>query len=510
MFRTRTLAALVGMAVTIPIGAAAQAAGPVSPIADPAASVNPFIGTTNVGNTYPGAVRPFGMLAWSPQNSTGNQISTPAPGGYQYAATKIRGLQPDPPQRRGLLGRQRRHPDHAVRGRRDLLAHRGHQGRGLRHRRSRTPTRPRRPVTTGWAWTAARGAELTVTDRTGIGPLHLPRRPSGQPAVPHLQLPETGSQDATVHIDAGHPHGHRLGHRRQLLRPAERRQLARVLHACTSSPPFDQPFATTGTWKDGTVTPGAPTRRRRQRLQHRRPSGAGKGSGGYVTFAPRDHRGHDAGGHRVRRPGRRRGATSAPRIAARRAFDAIRAQARAAWDGRLPPRSRSAAAPTAQRTTFYTALYHSSLEPDPDQRRRRPLPRRRRQDRTGSSRGQTGAVRHLLRLGPVPRPGTAARPARPRRRPATIAQSLFNYATQRGGEWDRWLLENGKTSVMSGDPSAAALAALYAFGGHGTSTPRAPSTSLVHAATVPTANDVSDKGCNVECFGQRPALAHYL
>src|SRR3569833_603459 len=92
MLRTRVLAALAGVAVTIPIGAAAQAAGPAPLIADPVTYENPLIGSTNLGNTYPGAVRPFGMLAWSPQTSKGNQFSTPAPGGYQYTATKIRGL----------------------------------------------------------------------------------------------------------------------------------------------------------------------------------------------------------------------------------------------------------------------------------------------------------------------------------------------------------------------------------------------------------------------------------
>src|SRR5690348_16504088 len=88
MLRTRVLAALAGVAVTIPLATAVRAA----PEDDPAAYVNPFIGTTNLGNTYPGAVRPFGMLAWSPQTSRGTQISTPAPGGYQYTATRIRGL----------------------------------------------------------------------------------------------------------------------------------------------------------------------------------------------------------------------------------------------------------------------------------------------------------------------------------------------------------------------------------------------------------------------------------
>jgi len=90
-----------------------------------------------------------------------------------------------------------------------------------------------------------------------------------------------------------------------------------------------------------------------------------------------------------------------------------------------------------------------------------------------------------------------------------FAQSLFNYATQRGGEWDRWLLVHGKTAVMSGDPSAAAVAAMHAFGARDFDVQGAFQ-SLVRAATVPTENDSSDAGCNVECVGQRPALDKYL
>src|SRR4051794_26477680 len=91
MLRTRVLAALTGVAVIIPLAAAAQAAVP-GVNADPAGYVRPLIGSTNLGNTYPGAVRPFGMLAWSPQTSRGTQIPPPAPGGYQYPAPRIRGL----------------------------------------------------------------------------------------------------------------------------------------------------------------------------------------------------------------------------------------------------------------------------------------------------------------------------------------------------------------------------------------------------------------------------------
>src|SRR3712207_4882767 len=89
------------------------------------------------------------------------------------------------------------------------------------------------------------------------------------------------------------------------------------------------------------------------------------------------------------------------------------------------------------------------------------------------------------------------------------AQSLFNYATQRDGEWDRWLLQHGKTSVMSGDPAAASVAAMYAFGARDFDV-RGAFRSLVTAATVPTANDLSDAGCPVESVGQRPSLDRYM
>jgi len=74
---------------------------------DPASTVNPLIGTTNGGNDYPGAVMPFGMLAWSPEepylkprpkvegapvSKKDDLVRTAAPGGYEYSATKIRGF----------------------------------------------------------------------------------------------------------------------------------------------------------------------------------------------------------------------------------------------------------------------------------------------------------------------------------------------------------------------------------------------------------------------------------
>ena len=57
---------------------------------DPARWVDPLIGTANGGNTMPGAVVPFGMVQWSPETTRGDATRRPAPGGYQYDATRVR------------------------------------------------------------------------------------------------------------------------------------------------------------------------------------------------------------------------------------------------------------------------------------------------------------------------------------------------------------------------------------------------------------------------------------
>jgi putative alpha-1,2-mannosidase len=51
---------------------------------DPSSLVNPFVGTQNFGNTFPGASVPFGMVQVSPD--TGGQ------GGYDYKAGAIYGF----------------------------------------------------------------------------------------------------------------------------------------------------------------------------------------------------------------------------------------------------------------------------------------------------------------------------------------------------------------------------------------------------------------------------------
>src|ERR1700742_2504404 len=61
-------------------------------LADLAGEVNPFIGTTNGGNTFPGATLPFGMVAFSPEETPlpGRSYPIAAPGGYEWRVGGIK------------------------------------------------------------------------------------------------------------------------------------------------------------------------------------------------------------------------------------------------------------------------------------------------------------------------------------------------------------------------------------------------------------------------------------
>ena len=82
-------------ALTLGLGALAPAATaasrtPISRTAlvtDPDSYVNPFVGTTNQADDFPGADVPFGMVQWSPDTP-----SRPDGGGYEYDDSAITGF----------------------------------------------------------------------------------------------------------------------------------------------------------------------------------------------------------------------------------------------------------------------------------------------------------------------------------------------------------------------------------------------------------------------------------
>ncbi|GID96375.1 hypothetical protein Adi01nite_57870 [Amorphoplanes digitatis] len=502
MLGFRTVAALMGVALAVPIGSAARAAPPPELVADPAAHVNPFIGTTNLGNTYPGAVTPFGMLAWSPQTSRGNQIATPAPGGYQYTATRIRGLSLTHLSGVGCSGANGDIPVMPHVG--DIATSPTADATDAVY--ASTFSHANEAAEPGWyrvGLDSGAGAELTVTPRTGFGRFTFPAdKPAG--LLFRTSMSETGSEAATVHLDpatrtvsgsvsAGNFCGPQS---------TDNSHAYYTLHFVAK---LDQPFAATGTWKDATLNPGGTDAEGGSGYSATGRPNPGRGSGGYVSFAP----GTTSVGMRVAisyvsLDGAR--ANLERESPDRRTFESIKAAARRAWSHRLK-RIRIGGGTDDQTTTFYTALYHAMLEPTltsdvdgryygADDEIHTLATRQAAQYGTFSGWDVYRAQVQLLALLD---PKTAA----------DFAQSLFNYATQRDGEWDRWLLQHGKTAVMSGDPSAAAVAGMYAFGARDFDV-RGAFDSLVRAATVPTENDSSDAGCNVECVGQRPSLDKYL
>ena len=66
---------------------ATRAARAAALVTDPAALVNPFIGTSNQADDFPGADTPFGMVQWSPDTP-----SRPDGGGYAYNDSAITGF----------------------------------------------------------------------------------------------------------------------------------------------------------------------------------------------------------------------------------------------------------------------------------------------------------------------------------------------------------------------------------------------------------------------------------
>src|SRR5690606_40269735 len=83
-----TLVALTAGSVLTATASPAQPPDQVSPSNE----VDPLIGSANGGNTYPGAVLPHGMIAWSPTSTKGDQTDTGAANGYSYDVTRIRGF----------------------------------------------------------------------------------------------------------------------------------------------------------------------------------------------------------------------------------------------------------------------------------------------------------------------------------------------------------------------------------------------------------------------------------
>ncbi|MFE0138139.1 GH92 family glycosyl hydrolase [Streptomyces sp. NPDC059037] len=314
-------AALLGGALTLPSAQAAPAAdGQLTDL------VNPFIGTENEGNTYPGAAVPFGMVQFSPD--TGHNT------GYDHSDTHIRGFS---------------------------TVHLSGVGCGL------GGDLPVLPTTgdvkeTDYAKYAAEfshddeqaspgaykvglksgiDAELTATERTGVQRYTFP-----------------ATDKANVLLNAGQSL-HKTGSTKvEILDSRTVRTAITGSGFCQDTKPytvhtitrFDRPFTTSGTWKGGTVTEGS-----------KESSAGDERNGAFVRFDTSKDRTVEA--TTALSYVDAKGAALNLRAEGGRSYDRVAQAAQAAWEDRLDDVRAKGGSETVRRT-FYSSLYRSFLAPN--------------------------------------------------------------------------------------------------------------------------------------------------
>lgn len=486
--------------------------------ADPAALVNPLIGTANGGNDYPGATLPLGMVAWSPEEprnhprqkargvpgSIRDDSGRPAaPGGYEYSANRISGFSLTHLMGTGCAGASGDIPFMPYVG--DITSSPGEDPTAEIY--GSTFSHARETASAGYYSVQLDNgvhAELTATKRSGSGRFTYP---TGKPAVMLIRTAysETGSTDAHTHIDprtrtisGSVTSGNFCGY----IGTADRRSYYTLYFVAH----FDTSFSAAGTWQDAAVRPGTTDASGGTTYGKNGFVPPGKGSGAWVVL---DTSKSDTVGVRV-------GISYVSQENAEAnlraenpdgtSFDAVRLRAHAAWNEMLNGVEIEGGTHD-ERVVFYTALYHALMGENTDS------------DTDGRYLGMDGRIhrvtapqrvqystfsgwdvyRSQLQLLTLLAPEVAG----------DVAQSLLNQASQNGGEWDRWTHNAGITHVMNGDPAAPAIAGILAFGGKNFDV-EAAYRSLLKAATVPTAHDLSREGCPVECVGERPSLDKWL
>ena len=476
-----------------------------APAQDLAAEVNPFIGTTNAGNVYPGPTVPSGMVAFSPEMTAlpGKRFPIAAPGGYEWRSNGVRGFSLTHVNGTGCTGASGDIPLMPVTLPVDVSP--SSADAGVRYT-SLLDHAKEKASPGAYTLTLDNGVavSLAASARTAVGQFQFP---ADKPAnlLFRTSDSEVGSSDSTIIIDpvtrtvrGSVTSGNFCGYLAE-----DRRESYYTLHFVAE---FDQPFDVGGTWRDDSVQAGAREGGGGTTYGTKGHPPAGKGAGGWISFDAKRtpvvtaRIGISYVDEAGARANLRRESPQGTTVAA------TQAATRAKWNELLGQVRVQGGTPD-ERTVFYTALYHAMLAPNLHS------------DGDGRYRGMDGKVHALakrqqaqyanysgwdvyrshLQLLTLLQPQVGS----------DVAQSLLNQADQNGGVWDRWTHITGATGVMNGDPSPPSVAAIHAFGGRSFDLQRAYA-SLKKAATVPTARDLDKRGCPVLCVGQRPGLDQWL
>jgi predicted alpha-1,2-mannosidase len=456
-------AAVLAGSLILPGSPAGAAAGAVL-VSDPAALVSPLIGTANQGDDFPGADAPFGMVQWSPDTP-----SRPDGGGYAYGDSSITGFSLTHMSGPGCLafGDVPVLPTvgKVIPSAADAFSHAsesataGYYQVGLRN-----------GVTT----------ELTATTRTGMARFTFPVT-----AKANLIFKLTGSQRGESATSF------------TVLSSTEVRGSVTSVNFCGTATPytvhfdmrFSRPFTASGTYAKAGLRPGARHLAVRQPRPAPRPSGVPAGipeqpghpvyhgklpaghaapaaalagpHGAYLTFST------IAAGNRTLLAKVGISYVSAVGAAANLAaenpgwdFAATRAATTAAWNALLT-RVRVSGGTAAQQHVFYTALYHSLLDPSIVS------------DDSGQYEG-TDQQAHTVDAGhsafysnfsgwDIYRTQAQLEALLDPRAASDTAQSMIDDYAQ-DGMLPKWAAASGESYMMVGDPADPIIAGYYAFG----------------------------------------------
>ncbi|WP_405910980.1 GH92 family glycosyl hydrolase [Streptomyces sp. NBC_00828] len=283
--------------------------------------VNPFIGTENDGNTYPGAAVPFGMVQFSPD--TGHNT------GYDYSQNHIRGFSLVHLSGVGCgLGGDL--PVLPTTGDVTETDYGRYQAEFSHDTESASPGYYKVGLKTGI------DAELTATARTGVQRYTFP-----------------ATDKANVLLNAGQSLHRTVSTKVEILDNRTVRTAITGSGFCQDTKPytvytitrFDRPFTAYGTWDGETVTTG---------------SQAGR-DGAFVRFDTTKDRTVEA--TTALSYVDARGAAINLRSEGGRSFDTVRGEANRTWEDRLNDVRAQGGTDTLRRT-FYSSLYRSFLAPN--------------------------------------------------------------------------------------------------------------------------------------------------
>jgi len=433
--RSLLLATALLVAMLGPGGVRAQ-----SNTVDYASNVDPFIGTApspsaayglefDGGDVFPGAVYPSGMLAWSPDT-----VEHRLPGGYDYRDHTLKGFSLTHFSGRGCTVYQDV-PIMPIFG--DLNASPRDQP-GLTQATFSHANESAVPGAYGVTLDNGIDVQLAATARTGLGVVRFPNNSTDGTLVIDAGGSVNDVQDSQVAIDAD----------RQLItgRVVGKVGCGDDQYTLYFAVALDRPFSRFGTWAEN-------------QIQRSSASAHAAHAGAYVTFDL-------SGGTQVSLKPAISYVSIDNALANLAAEDpgwdlsGVRGAARAAWNAVLG-RAEVRGGQDADRTMFYTALYHAFLEPNlfsdvngeyvgfDDQVHRAAAGHAQYTNIAGWDQ-----YRALIQLRALLDPSQTS----------DILQSLVNDATQGGGGMPRWEQANRNSAGMVGDSPAVLVANAYAFG----------------------------------------------